>query len=498
MSVAFAEYLRHLGDLVRESGGELDRQVAGAVCDSRLVEPGDVFCAMKGELSDGHDYIQQALARGAAAVICEKAVELPSGLPWATVNDAYRALGMVAEMACGFPARSLRMLGVTGTNGKTTTAWILRQILRQAGRRTGMLGTVEYDVGDDCVQAADRTTPTPFVLQKLLAEMRDNNCADAVLEVSSHALAQGRLGTSRFDGAIFTNLTRDHLDYHRDFEDYYCCKKRLFTELLKVSAPAVINLDDASGRRLWSELPATSSRLGFTLGEEIAGQSEQVFARAVGLRQDVQGTRMSVAFADGETWELSSPLTGRYNASNLLGAVCLAHALGLSAEIVQAGVAACHGAPGRLQRLAMPEGCPDVYVDYAHTDDAIRKVLEALRPLCRGRLCLVFGCGGNRDRTKRPKMARAACLADDVIVTSDNPRRENPLDIIADILPGFPAGFAYQVTPDRREAIVKAISEHQPGDIVVLAGKGHEDYQEINGVKHHFSDAETAREVAGC
>ena len=492
MAVAFAEYLRHLGSLAWQSGGDLSRTVAGATCDSRQVRPGDVFCAMKGEMTDGHEYIPQALARGASAVICEKAVELPPGLPWVAVNDAYRAFGLVAEMACGFPARNLRMLGITGTNGKTTSAWLLREILRQDGRKTGMVGTVEYDVGGPSMLTADRTTPTPFVLQGLLSEMRANACTDAVLEVSSHALAQGRLGTACFDGAIFTNLTRDHLDYHHDFENYYNCKKRRFAEMLKEGAPAVINLDDASGNRLWRELPG-ARRLGFSLDDSCA----EAFACVRALRQDVRGTVMTVAFADGVSWELASPLTGRYNAENLLGVACLAHALDIAETAVRKGISACHGAPGRLQRLEVPAGCPDVYVDYAHTDDALRKVLGALRPLCQGRLCVVFGCGGNRDRTKRPKMAQAACLADEVIVTSDNPRREKPLDIIADILPGFPAGVAYQVEPDRRAAIALAIRGHRTGDIVLLAGKGHEDYQEIDGVKHHFNDAEVASEIAG-
>ncbi len=485
MAKRFSDYLAVLSDLVLHSGGNLQAPITGACCDSRECQPGFLFCAMQGERLDGHCFIQQALKQGATAVLSEKEVSLPAGLAWVTVREPYRAFGRVAELAADFPARSMKLLGITGTNGKTTTAFLLRAILTLAGKRPGMIGTVEYDLGVGFCQPADRTTPTPFQLQQLFGEMKNNGVDYAVLEVSSHALAQERLGGSRFAGGVFTNLTRDHLDYHGDFEQYYQCKKRLFSQLLQADCPMVVNVDDLWGLRLASEVPGRNL-LTYTL---LCHSPARI--QAGNIRQDGSHTAFDLHFPDC-TWHLNSPLTGFFNIYNLASAASLAYGLGLSEASVQQALLHCHGAPGRLQRLTGESGL-SVFVDYAHTDDAIRNVLAALRPLCRGCLMVIFGCGGNRDRTKRALMAKAAEEgADQIVVTNDNPRYEPPEDIIKDILAGFSSLSRVTVQPDREKAIRETIARATPQDIILLAGKGHENVQEINGVTEHFNDAECA------
>ncbi len=485
MPILFSEYLSALSDLVSCNGGNLQKPILGACCDSRECQPGFLFCAMRGQLLDGHQFIEQALALGAVAVLSEYEVSLPRGMPWVTVRDPYPAFGRVAELAADFPARSLELLGITGTNGKTTTAYLLRDILKEAGKCPGMIGTVEYDLGRGFCRPADRTTPTPFQLQKIFLQMKNNGVDDAVLEVSSHALAQERLGRARFRGAVFTNLTRDHLDYHRDFEQYFQCKKRLFSQWLCPDCPMVVNVDDSWGQRLASEVPG-KNLLSFSL----RGNSHAVI-QAENIRQDGIHTAFDLHFPDC-TWHLNSPLTGFFNIYNLASAACLAYGLGISQASVQQAFLHCQGAPGRLQRLSGRSGL-SVFVDYAHTDDALRNVLSALRPLCKGRLFVIFGCGGNRDRAKRALMAKAAEEgADQIIVTSDNPRFEQPEDIIKDIVSGFSSSTKITVQPDREKAIRETIARATSNDIILLAGKGHEEYQEINGVKYHFNDAEIA------
>ncbi len=487
--LTLGDYIDCLGDYVTGWSGPRSLPIAAAVCDSRVAGPGQLFCAMRGEARDGHDFIGEALSRGASAVLCERPDCVPAGTPFIAIHDAYPAFGLAAELSWGRPADSMRLVGVTGTNGKTTTAYLLRAILRQAGRKTAMVGTVEYDLGDGHPLVADRTTPTPFALQEMLHAMRDHGVQDAVLEVSSHALAQKRLGRARFGAAVFTNLTRDHFDYHHDFENYYACKKRLFAEMLADDVRPVINVTGEWGRRLARELTGIGRRCTtFSADMETAADYH-----LENLRQDMEGTSFRLA-GQGGGLAVSSPLTGRYNAENLAGAALAALGLGVPPEAVQKALAECAGAPGRLERVGGATSGFAVYVDYAHTDDAIRKALAALRAICRGRLAIVFGCGGNRDRAKRPMMAAAACeLADDVYVTSDNPRFEEPEAIIADILAGIPEGRRVVVEPDRRLAIGRALAERQPGDVVLVAGKGHEDYQEIRGVKHHFNDVEEVR-----
>lgn len=490
-----AEYRQALTCCLLASDGGSDAvAITGATADSRAVKPGYLFCAIRGAKLDGHDFIPQALAAGAAALVLERTIPgLPADQPWFLVRDAYHAAALVAEVAAGHPARDLRLAAITGTNGKTTSAYLLRAIFKAAGRRPGMLGTVEYDLGDGCPLPADRTTPTPFQLQDLFTRLRQAAAQPVVLEASSHALAQRRLGTARCLGAIFTNLTRDHLDYHHDFESYYQAKKSLFTDVCLHQAHRVVNLDDPYGRRLATELAAAG--LPVTGFARENGTPAQVVVADIAARAD--GSTFTLNFtAQGQSLRLHTPLPGPYNIANAAGAAILARLWGLAPETIASALANCHGAPGRLQKVS-PPGLPfQVLVDYAHTDDALDNVLTALRQLAPSQLIVVFGCGGDRDRSKRPLMALAAAQkADLVVVTSDNPRSEKPEDIIGEILAGLPAGTAHAAITDRRQAIRRALTAATPGAIVLIAGKGHEDYQEISGVKYPFNDADVTSEI---
>ena len=481
--------VNYISAYIVHATGNLDTEISYACSDSRQVRPGTLFCAMKGAKLDGHDYIQDAIARGAVAILAEHDVE--TAVPCIVIQNAYHALGAVAEYMEGKPTDSLKLVAVTGTNGKTTTAFFMREILTACHHSCGMVGTVIYDVADGSPKVADRTTPTPFELQSLFAEMRKNRAEYASIEVSSHALHQRRLGSTKCAAAIFTNLTQDHLDYHGDMENYYQAKKLLFTEHLMPGAPIVLNGDDAYGARFAQEL---ADRNLFVYS--FKGNAANV--KAENLLLSSHGSSFDLHFADGDTWHVTTRLPGAYNAANAAGAAIAAYALGLPKETILAALAASQGAPGRMQPVPVPQNRFAVYVDYAHTDDALRNALGCLKELPHNRLIALFGCGGDRDRTKRPKMgAAAAKLADVVIVTSDNPRTESPNAIIQDILPGIPKGTNCLTIPDRREAIRHAIAHAQPRDIILIAGKGHEDYQEINGVKHHFNDCEEAENAIG-
>ncbi len=482
MGKRFSDYLTALGEYVLEQGGDWQTKIAGAAGDSRDCRSGFLFCALQGERMDGAQFVPSALEQGAVAILSDRRLELPPGIPWAVVREPYHAFARVAEFSQDYPAQSIQLLGITGTNGKTTTAYLLRAILSRAGKKCGMLGTVEYDLGQGEILPADRTTPTPFQIQKMLATMRRHQVEYAVLEISSHALTQKRLGSAEFAGAIFTNLTQDHLDYHQTFENYYQSKKLLFTQCLRSGSPMMVNIDDSWGQRLAEECSADNL---FTCS--LSDKKARI--QVENLQLASEGSKFILRLP-GASWEMQTPLLGRYNLSNVIQAAALAGILKLPEEEIRQAVADCPGAPGRLQRFALPNGAA-AFVDYAHTDDALKNALAALRPLCRGRLMLLFGCGGNRDRSKRPRMAAAACAgADWVIISSDNPRFEAPEEIIQDILAGVPAGRKVVVEPDRAEAIRLALSETKPGDMLLIAGKGHENYQEIQGQKKHFSDAE--------
>ena len=479
-----------IADNIIESHGDLDKEVTGATSDSRAVMPGHLFCAMKGAKMDGHDFIKAALAKGAGAVLAERRCDLPDGVPCVIIKNPYPVLGMVAETIAGKPVANLKLIAVTGTNGKTTTAYLMRSILKACGKTTGMIGTVEYDLGNDTKIEADRTTPTPFALQELFSKIRDNGAEFTVIEASSHALEQGRLGSAICEVAIFTNLTQDHLDYHVSMDNYFAAKRLLFSKHLAAGGTAVINADDPYGSKLASDL-ADGRLLAFSFKD-----APHANVRISDLSMGANGSSFRMIFPDGSVWNATTMLPGTYNAANVAGALCAAYALGLPKENVLSAISASHGAPGRMQPVSVQRQDFAVYVDYAHTDDALRNVLTALRASPHNRLCAVFGCGGDRDRTKRPLMGKAAAeLADILYVTSDNPRTENPDDIIREILNGIPYNAPYQAITDRKSAIFKAIASAQPGDIILIAGKGHEDYQEINGVKHHFNDCETALEA---
>jgi len=479
-------YLDALDELCLDWGGDDLLEIAGAAADSRDVCPGWLFCAIPGAREDGAQYVPSALAQGASCILAERPLAVPAGVATILVSDAYAAAGRVAAVAAGHPGERLRILGITGTNGKTTCAFLLRQILRAAGRTPAMIGTVEYDLCGAAIPA-DRTTPTPFRLQALLGQAVQNGASDLLLEVSSHALAQRRLGQMPMAGALFTNLTGDHLDYHLTVEDYYAAKRLLFTECLADGAPAVINIEDGYGARLHAELVSGKRVRPLSVGE-----SDAAAARIIDTRIGLDGSAFTLALPDGPL-RLHSPLIGRHNVENLAGAATLAWALGVPTATIQEACQDCPGAPGRLEAVTAPQGFA-VYVDYAHTDDALENVLKALRQLNPARILVVFGCGGDRDTTKRARMgAVAARLADRVIVTSDNPRTEDPEAILDDIEAGIPATCPRTRVADRRTAIGTAIAEAKPGEVVLVAGKGHEEYQEICGTKLPFSDIAEVR-----
>jgi UDP-N-acetylmuramoyl-L-alanyl-D-glutamate--2,6-diaminopimelate ligase len=484
-----------------QGGPGSDPEVALVTGDSRAVAPGAVFFALPGVRTDGHLFAAEAARRGAVAVVAEREVACAPAL-LLLAPSARRAMAVAAQNFHGRPGEAMTLLGVTGTNGKTTVTWLVEACAAAAGVPSAVLGTVSHRWPGGG-RPASHTTPESTELAATLATARDAGARLAVLEVSSHALAQERAAGLTFQVAGFTNLTRDHLDYHGDLERYFLAKRRLFAEHLAPSGTAVVNADDAHGARLGLELAAhgrTVWRYGLAHGREL---------QARGARVGLDGIAAELATPRGPL-AFRSPLVGQHNLENLLCAAGMALAAGLPVEAVERGLAACAGAPGRLERV---EGRGvRVFVDYAHTPDALARALSALRALAPRRLVVVFGCGGDRDRGKRPLMGEAAARgADLAVVTSDNPRSEDPEAIIAGIVPGLelagarrlgPAaaragerGFA--VEPDRREAIALAVAAARPGDAVLLAGQGHEDYQIVGAEKRPFDDREEARRALG-
>jgi UDP-N-acetylmuramoyl-L-alanyl-D-glutamate--2,6-diaminopimelate ligase len=476
-----------------------ERGVAGVFDDSRQVQPSGLFVAVRGAAADGHEYAAAALQRGARVLIGEA---LPDSLRLAgaaapgadpplilNVPDSRETLGLLAARWHAIDAASgcrVQLLAVTGTNGKSTTTYMTQAILHAAGLKCGLLGTVHYDLCGRTL-AADMTTPGPLQLAGYIRECVDAGAAAVALEVSSHALDQRRAAGLDFAAAAFTNLTQDHLDYHKMMDDYAAAKARLFAGL-SPDAVAVVNGDDPWHARMLQACRARVQRFGLRPQADIAG---------VILRDALSGTRYRVRI-DGQTLTLLNAMVGRHNVYNALTAIGLARAAGAPLTAIEGGLAALQNVPGRLQRVPLETGF-EVFVDYAHTPDAIRNVLRVLRPLCRGRLMIVFGCGGDRDRGKRPLMAQAAAeLADCILVTSDNPRSEDPQAIIAEVLTGFDdkARRRVCVEPDRRQAIFAALAGAHPGDVLLIAGKGHENYQIVGGERRHFDDVETAVEAA--
>jgi UDP-N-acetylmuramoyl-L-alanyl-D-glutamate--2,6-diaminopimelate ligase len=470
--------------------GRRDIEVTAVTTDSREVVPGSLFVAVGGVRSDGLTFAKEAVSKGAVAVVADRDCD-DLNAAVVRVDNPRRAVSLLAGRFYGNPTERLMITGITGTNGKTTTGFLIKSLLESAGCKTGLIGTVRYDLGGE-LREPTHTTPDAVRLQGLFRTMVDRGLTHAVMEVSSHALAQERVAGSRFGLAVFTNLTQDHLDYHRTMEEYYRAKAKLFEKGMgrdrEARPRAVINGDDPWGRRLWDEIGGSSPRdLQFGLSEGCAVTAEEI-------RSDWEGVRFTAVTPRGR-FSAASPLLGRYNVYNLLSAVAAGEVLDLPHEAVRKGIARLSAVPGRFERVEA--GQPFlVVVDYAHTEAALERLLMAARELSRGRLITLFGCGGDRDRGKRPKMgAVAARLSDRVVVTSDNPRTEDPMQIIREIEAGLPAGSPYTVIPGRREAIHEAIRSAQPGDTVVLAGKGHEDYQILGEKKIHFDDREAAREA---
>jgi len=462
--------------------------VTGVQCDSRRIKSGDLFVALRGHHEDGLRFAEAALARGAAVIVSEDA---PRGkMPWIQVRDIRRVLALAACAMQGNPAHALAVHAITGTNGKTTTCWLARDMLRTGSRNPGLISTVQYEYGGREIKAS-RTTPDACELQALLAAMRAAGCDCATMEVSSHGIDQQRVAGLRFASAAFTNLSRDHLDYHHDMESYFRVKERLFTILAveNPGAPAILNADDAYGRRLIESLPAR----GMTVMTYGFDPSAEVCATDPVLLPD--GTRFVLNTPAGRA-SIRAHLLGRYNIANMLCATALTLKAGVSLDRIVGVLESALPRWGRLERVATPLP-PTIFVDYAHTDDALDKALAALREITTGRLIVVFGCGGDRDRTKRPIMGRvAASRADHVIVTSDNPRTESPTAIIAEIVAGIPSGCKFETLPDRREAILSALQQGKSGDVILIAGKGHETTQEFDNRSIPFDDREQVRILA--
>jgi UDP-N-acetylmuramoyl-L-alanyl-D-glutamate--2,6-diaminopimelate ligase len=462
------------------SDGGAPVEITGLAYDSRAAGPGTLFFCVPGANSDGHDHAPQAVAAGASALVVERPLNL--GVPELQVASVREAMAPLAARFYGDPSSALRVIGVTGTNGKTTTTFLIRAILEAAGAQCALLGTVKSVIGGSDREVA-RTTPEAIDLQASFAAMRDAGDSACAMEVSSHALALHRVDAIDFAAAVFTNLTQDHLDFHPTMEDYFAAKRLLFEASPGVS---VINADDPYGRRLLADFPDAVSFAIATSADYGARE----------LRSGIAESSFIAQTPDGEI-EIAMRLPGTFNVSNALAALATAHRLGVPVETIAAGLAGATPAPGRFQ--ALDEGQPfAVLVDYAHTPDSLENVLRAARALTGGRLICVFGCGGDRDRGKRPQMGRiSAELADLTLVTSDNPRSEDPDAIVAQILAGAQAGGGHTVEAvvERREAIARAIALARSGDVVVIAGKGHEQGQEFaDGRKIPFDDAAVARE----
>ena len=496
---------------VEQADGDLEQEVTGLTYDSRNATAGKVFFAVPGDTVDGHDYIGEAVKRGAAAVVASRAGGWPQAPAMVRVKNVRSAMGLWAAHFYRRPSRNLRLIGVTGTNGKTTLTYLIESMLRAAKLEPGVIGTINYRYRGGEVPS-HHTTPESLDLEMLLSEMVQSGVQSVAMEVSSHALAQERVRGLDFDVGVFTNLSRDHLDYHRDMDDYFAAKSRLFNDYLPASAKqdkaAVIYGDDARSEQLIAVCRAQG------LAVWSYGTAGDWDVRPVQVTTDVGGIYGEIQ-AKHRRVKVASPLVGSVNLQNILGAVGVGCALGLSDDSIARGIARLEKVPGRLEKIETARGFT-VLIDYAHTPDALEKALQVVRQLCHGKLIAVFGCGGNRDRGKRPLMGEiAGRLSDIAVLTSDNPRSENPSAILEDVEAGMRQvgitkltaassaadriGTAvraggYYVEPDRRSAIRLALSLASAGDTVLIAGKGHEDYQILGTTKIHFDDREVARE----
>jgi UDP-N-acetylmuramoyl-L-alanyl-D-glutamate--2,6-diaminopimelate ligase len=472
-----------------ERGAAAAGMVSGIAYDSRAIAPGQVFVALRGLHANGMSFAHDAIARGASAVVSEQPPAGDVQIPWAIVDDARAALAVLATTFYGHPSAEMQVVGITGTNGKTTTAYLLASIFEAAGVRCGILGTVAYRIGDE-QREATRTTPEAPEVQALLREMVDRGCRACAMEVSSHALSLKRVEGTMFAAGVFTNLTRDHLDFHADMDEYFRAKRRLF-EMLPRDAPSLLNVDDPRGAAL---VDAGGRAVTYAISRPADITPGPVSSSLQGLTFDVRTPRGGL--------RVRSALVGRPNVYNILAAVSTATALDVPFDAIERGVRALQGVPGRFEVVSGPKDEVTVVVDYAHTDDALRNLLETARPLAKGRLVTVFGCGGDRDRTKRPLMgAVAGRLSDLIVITSDNPRSEDPQRIIEEIRLGLTpdtrrdSAQRLLTIVDRRAAIAKAVELAGPGDLVLIAGKGHEKYQVIGNRTLPFDDVAVAREA---
>jgi UDP-N-acetylmuramoyl-L-alanyl-D-glutamate--2,6-diaminopimelate ligase len=463
--------------------GTLDREITGITCDSRRVMPGNLFVAVRGERTDGHRFMDAAIDRGASAIVLESDASFRRRVTRIKVSDARRSMAQASAQFYNHPSQGLKVVGITGTNGKTTTAFMVRAIMEAAGFPCGLLGTVQYQIGQRVIPAS-RTTPESVEIQDMMSQMLRVGCGGVSMEVSSHALDQSRVAEVDFDVAVFTNLSQDHLDYHGTMENYFESKVKLFSALgtVRKAGRAMVNADNAYGRELIKRLGGDHAVVSY-------GVSSAAVVCAEDVRVSAEGSYFVVNAPPGSI-PMSLPLIGRYNVSNALAAISATLALGIDLQIIERALARFRPVPGRVERINTKEGYA-VFVDYAHTADALRNVLVTLSELTRGRLIVVFGCGGDRDKGKRKAMGQAAAeLADFSILTSDNPRTEDPREILRQIEEGFWASTVrrYQVIEDRREAIERALDIARPGDTVLIAGKGHEAYQEFADTVVPFND----------
>ncbi|MBD5160121.1 MAG: UDP-N-acetylmuramoyl-L-alanyl-D-glutamate--2,6-diaminopimelate ligase [Ruminococcus sp.] len=457
-----------------QNHGITDREITSITDDTRKVIKGSLFFCVKGTKFDGHTVATEMLEKGAVAVVCEH--DLGLGDNQIITENSRKLYGEVCSAWFGHPEKKIKMIGVTGTNGKTTTTNIIKHILMQSGHKTGLVGTIQNEIGNEIIHT-DNTTPFAYDFMALLDRMVKSGCEYVVMEVSSFGLVQNRIGSSHFDVALFTNLTQDHLDYHKDMEDYYQAKKLLFG----MCDTAICNIDDSYGKRLYNETDCTE--YSFSTENNADFKAENISVKANGSEFDFS--------LDGKLYHVKTNMTGMFNISNVIGAVAICIQEGIPVEDIISAVGSYGGVKGRCEII--PTGRDfTVICDYAHTPDALENVLKSLKPYADNKLICLFGCGGNRDSAKRPEMAKSAeKFADKLIITSDNPRDEKPEDIINEILSGLAGDVPYDVVTDRREAIYHALKTAEKGDIIVLAGKGHEDYQILENNRHiHFDERE--------
>lgn len=479
------ELIKHIK--LKKFIGDEEVEVKSIAYDSREVEEGSLFVAIRGLNVDGHRFIPEAVLAGAVGVVVENDeligddYFIERGVAKIVVNDSRKALALLSSVFYDFPSQKMKLIGVTGTNGKTTTTHLIKSILESAGLKTGLIGTINYVLGDEVISAV-QTTPESLEINKFLSKMNSKGISACVMEVSSHALALDRVYGLDFDVGIFTNLTQDHLDFHHAFDAYFQAKKILF-DSLKGSAYAIYNIDDPYGSKIVADTKAMKISYG---------KGEQADMRVISVNLNFSGMNLIVKMPTGDPVEINSKLIGEFNVYNILAAVSAGYVLGVEIEDIKRGVENLENVNGRFEKIISPDGYT-VIIDYAHTPDALEKCIDTILRLREqaggGKLITVFGCGGDRDRGKRPIMGRIATTKSDItVITSDNPRFENPEKIIADILDGVEKNSVYYVFVDRGEAIRRALEMAQKGDIVLIAGKGHEEYQIIGDIKIPFSD----------